>query len=206
MLKGKMRPHPKSTMGVGICFLLGFVGLVPAAVAESHDHHDHKAHEHGAGKLNFAVDGNRVEIEVELPGVDVVGFEHAASTAEQKAAIKAAAVRLGDGLALFEFPKAAGCQQQSAEVEAPEAERDHDEKHAGEDKEHAGEDAGKEEESHSEFHAHYQMNCAKPAALKSMTVKIFTLFPSVKELDAQIISPSGQSAQEITPQNTQITF
>ena len=46
----------------------------------------HGAHKHGVSQLNVGVSGSKVEIELASPGVDIVGFEHKPSTAEQKKA------------------------------------------------------------------------------------------------------------------------
>ena len=48
------------------------------------------AHEHGHGTLNIAIEGTTVSMELEVPGSDIVGFEHVAATPEQKAAYASA--------------------------------------------------------------------------------------------------------------------
>ena len=60
-------------------------------------------HVHGHGTLNIAIEDKRVSMELEVPGMDIVGFEHAPSTDDQKAAVEKAKARLekplGDVLA-----------------------------------------------------------------------------------------------------------
>ncbi|MDR1656084.1 MAG: DUF2796 domain-containing protein [Deltaproteobacteria bacterium] len=73
-----------------------------------------------------------------------------------------------------------------------EAEHDHDGEEAGHD--HGGE----EEHSHSDLEAFYEFSCADTKALTQITVDVFNLFPGLNEVEAQVISPSGQSAAELT--------
>ena len=54
-------------------------------------------HQHGVGQLNVAIQGDHVEIELETPGADIVGFEHPPRTAEQKKAVQDAATTLRNG-------------------------------------------------------------------------------------------------------------
>ncbi|MEX5543051.1 ZrgA family zinc uptake protein, partial [Pseudomonas poae] len=60
--------------------------LLPLAVAHAHEDHDHEhgslgAHEHGVGRLNAVLDGQTLELELESPAMNLVGFEHLATTA-----------------------------------------------------------------------------------------------------------------------------
>src|SRR5690606_35462132 len=75
------------------------------------------AHVHGHGTLNIAVDNARVELELEAPGMDIVGFEHEAKTDEHKAAVEAAKARLKDPLSLFKLSDAGDCKLADAKIE-----------------------------------------------------------------------------------------
>ena len=63
-----------------VLLALPFALLPLAAMAHDHDH-DHAehaslgAHEHGVAQLNVALDGNTLEIELESPAMNLVGFE-----------------------------------------------------------------------------------------------------------------------------------
>ena len=52
--------------------------LASGAVAETK--REGHAHEHGHGKLNVAIEGKNVMMEMEVPGADIVGFEHEAKS------------------------------------------------------------------------------------------------------------------------------
>lgn len=167
---------------------------IPAMAAE--EHRELGAHEHGHGKLNIAIEGNRVSMELEVPGADIVGFEHEASTPEQKAAVEKAKATLSDALAVFKLPAGAGCKLAEAKV-AVQAEDEHE--HAAEGKkEEAKADGAKEEEHHSEFHVTYAIDCASPAKLTGIEFKYFDLFASAQELDVNLVTAKGQTSYEVT--------
>jgi hypothetical protein len=158
-----------------------------------------KAHQHGIGQMNIAVEAQNIEIELEIPGADLVGFEHKATTPAQQKTIKEAAAKLKDGNRLFTFPATAECRMIEADVESPLLEKEEAHKH-----EHAHED--KNEEEHAEFHAHYHFQCVKPDQLTHLDVQYFKTFPSAHELTVQIISATGQSVQRLTPKAARLKF
>ncbi|MGI9421483.1 MAG: DUF2796 domain-containing protein, partial [Geminicoccaceae bacterium] len=154
------------------------------------------AHEHGHSALNIAIEGDRIEMELIAPGADIVGFEHAAESAEDKAAVEQAEERLGEPLHLFAFSPDAGCSVESASVEI-EGEEHHDkhgdEAHAeGDHEEHEG------EASHNEFHAAYTLTCSVPDALDGIDfAAFFDSFAGAEEVEVTVISEKGQSSYEV---------
>ncbi|WP_198919435.1 DUF2796 domain-containing protein [Pseudomonas chlororaphis] len=187
--------------------------LLPLAIthaAEKHDHdHEHGslgAHEHGVARLNAALDGQTLELELESPAMNLVGFEHAASTDADKAKVAAVRAQLEKPLALFSLPPAAGCVVAQQELESPlfgDKPEDHDEDHDD------AKDANGHEHhhEHSEIHAHYQFTCATPGALKSLDLAgVFKTFPATQKIQVQLISPSGQQGVEATSKAASLKF
>ncbi|MCM8562302.1 DUF2796 domain-containing protein [Pseudomonas shahriarae] len=188
--------------------------LLPLAAqaADEHNHdHDHEhgsldAHEHGVGRLNAVLDGKALELGLESPAMNLVGFEHLATTDADKAKLAAARKQLEQPLVLFSLPKAAGCVVSSQELESPlfgdKPDDDHD--HATDGKGAAAHD---HDHDHSEIHAHYQFTCASPAALKNLDLaNIFKTFPATQKIQVQLIGPSGQQGVEATPQAATLKF
>ncbi|MEM6661664.1 MAG: DUF2796 domain-containing protein [Pseudomonadota bacterium] len=194
----------------------------PAFAADDHDHDDdhqeHKAHEHGVGILKIAIEGEEIEMMLEVPGADIVGFEHAAETSDDKAAVLAAAGLLRDGSTLFKFPEAAECKLEEADVESSllaSLEGDHDHHDHDPKKADAHDHGHKEEhddhsdeggEGHAEFHVHYHFHCHNTAALKVLETTYFDTFPNARELDVQAIGPNGQTAVELTKSAALLEF
>ena len=190
--------------------------LLPLAIAQAAETHDHEhehgslgAHEHGVARLNAALDGKNLELELESPAMNLVGFEHAASTDADKAKVAAARAQLEQPLALFSLPKAAGCVVAKQELESPlfgdkpdADDHDHDDDDHDEDA-----DGHEHHHEHSEIHAHYQFTCATPAALKNLDLgQVFKTFPATQKIQVQLIGPGGQQGVEATAQSATVKF
>ncbi len=181
------------------------------------------AHEHGVGQLNIAIDAQQIAIELHAPGADIVGFEYAAQSSEDRAAVNDAVARLARPLNLFGFPEAAACGVVEARASL-ESEEEHDEhkeeahdhaehddhdhaEHKEEEHDHAAHkdhDHGDEhtdhaqETGHSEFHAEYLLTCADPAQATLITFAYFDAFTNARELEVQVITDRGATAAEVT--------
>lgn len=161
----------------------------PPAGAEDAAKRQLGAHVHGQGQLDIAIEDGRIAMELEAPGADIAGFEHAASTDADKAARDKALTVLRDGIALFKFPREADCKLSKAEanLEAPDD-------HGGDA--HKNADGAKAE--HSAFHAEYIFTCAVPAKLDAIATAYFTTFPKAQSLTVNIVAPKGQSQMQLT--------
>ena len=181
--------------------------LLPLVVAHAADEHDHEheslgAHEHGVGRLNAALDGQTLELELESPAMNLMGFEHVATTDADKAKVAAVRAQLEKPLVLFNLPKAAGCVIATQELESPlfgdkpDADDDHD--HDAKDEHH---------HDHSDIQAHYQFSCSSPGALKTLDLaNIFNTFPATRKIQVQLIGPSGQQGVEVTAKSDALKF
>ena len=191
----------KSTVSaIAICLAAVAAPAGGAVAAEG----EHKPHVHGESKMNLAVEGNVLEIELESPAQDIVGFEHMPKTAAQRDAVKRAVAALKDGAALFRLSPGAGCELREAEIETPLAEAEEHKHKEGEHAHKEGEHA--EEEVHSEFHAHYRFRCADPAKLKAMEVKLFESFGGMEEIEVGAVLPAGQRAKTLKPGSSRFDF
>ena len=81
---------------------------VSTNVLANEEFRSHEAHVHGKVEVNIAQDGQELLVEVTAPGADVVGFEHAPETAEQKKVFEQAIAQLNKPEELFGFNNA-GC-------------------------------------------------------------------------------------------------
>jgi hypothetical protein len=181
---------------LAVCF---FAGAVAAPSLAAEGHRDLGAHEHGRGTLNIAVEGTKVTMELEVPGVDIVGFEHAANTRKEKASVEKAKTQLSAPLTLFSLPASAACRVTEAKVEVEIGEHDHDAKAESKGAEAAqGGKAPAKTEGHAEFHAEYALECAGPANLTAIEFGYFRAFAGAEKLTVNVITPKGQSKFEVT--------
>lgn len=163
-----------------------FIAMVVAITAitplQAEDKRELGSHQHGHVKMEIAIEKGVMNIALEAPGESIVGFEYAPKTDGEKATVNAASKQLSDAEAVFAFPAAAGCSAKSTEVGLH------------------------QHGNHSEFEVSYTFNCSDVAALDSMETKLFSLFPSIEEIDVDYITPGGQGSTELESNATKITF
>lgn len=170
----------------------------------SQDHHEEKhhhkeqaqeAHIHGLAKLLVVLEGEQLEIELHSPAMNLLGFEHRASTPEQQALVKNAKNTLANANRLFTFGLTQ-CQLIDHDVdisrmldESVHHDKDHhDEKH---DLDHHDRH---EEYDHSNIEARYHYRCARPDQLGSLRTSIPVEFPGIESLQVQWIINGRQGA------------
>jgi hypothetical protein len=136
------------------------------------------AHEHGAVKLDVAVEGNTLSIGLDVPLDNLLGFERAPrSEAERKAAADVLA-RLRSPGTLFAADAAAQCTPGEAQVHAPVLEP-------------GAAAAGPDE--HADLEASYTFKCAQPQHLRTLDVGLFEAYRRIRRIDVQVAGPKGQS-------------
>ncbi|MEX6503473.1 DUF2796 domain-containing protein [Pseudomonas zhanjiangensis] len=179
------------------------LALLPLAAAqaqiESHEHeheHEHQEahaslgkHEHGVASLDVALDGSTLEIRLESPAMNLVGFEHAPGNAADQARLDAARALLEQPSQLFDLAAAADCRLTESALESPlfgNAEHDH---------------------PHSYIDASYQLRCEHPQALQALDLSpLFARFPALRQVAVQLIGHSGQQGAELTPEQPRLSF
>jgi len=205
---------------------IAFAAAALAALAAGPASAQQAPHVHGAGELKIAVEGDTLYVIWESPLANLVGFEHAPRTAEEKAATKRAEDTVRDFTRLFRTPPAAGCALKAVAIEssgehtadhahgrAHDAnekkhahEKEHDKKHAHDekgahDKEHDKKHAA---ETHSELSALYNVACRDIKALDHIEVMVFGAFPGTETLKAEIVTAAGQSAVTLTAKSRRV--
>ncbi len=182
----------------------------------------HGPHEHGAARLDVAVEDTIVEISLESPLANALPFEHAPRDAAQRQAVQNMATTLHKAENIFVFPAAAQCRIKKVTLEsealpeallkanaaaqpekaqtstqnAPAAPSVEPKAHTDHD-----EDAGHDEHAgHADLDASFTFECAQPDALHGMDVHLFSAWPALHELRVQIVSPTGQHAAELNEQ------
>lgn len=178
--------------------------LLPLAIAHAADEHDHDhehgslgAHVHGVARLDMALDGRTLEFELDTPAMNIVGFEHPATTEADKMKLALARESLLKPHGLFSIPEAAGCSVVKAKLESPlfgDKGDDHD-------------DGDADEHEHSEIHGHYQFTCTTPAVFNKLDLtQLFNTFPATQTIQVQLVTPKRQMGAEVRPSNPIVKF
>jgi hypothetical protein len=156
--------------------------------------HEPGAHVHGNATLQIAVDGPTVQLDLDSPLDNLLGFEHAPRSSKEKQAAQAMADTLRRPAALFILTPAAQCTPASVQLTAPVLNLGTPEAGAAQDGDHADLEAG------------FAFNCRVPSALKDIEVKLFDAFPGIHRLDTQVAGPRGQAAAKLTTKQRRLSW
>lgn len=186
--------------------------LLPLAIAHAADTHvaEHAslgAHEHGTARLNAVLDDQTLELELDSPAMNLVGFEHLATSDADKATISKVRQQLEQPLTLFALPASAQCIVAKQSLTSPLfGDKPEGDEHDEDGDEHDA-DGGEHHHDHSEIHAHYQFQCDNTAALEKLDLsQLFKTFPATHKVQVQLIVPSGQQGVDATPDNSVLTY
>ncbi|KAF1046456.1 MAG: hypothetical protein GAK35_00982 [Herbaspirillum frisingense] len=177
--------------------ILSSLACLPASVlaADGHDHHgNHPAHVHGVGKLDVALEGNTLTLHLDTPLINVVGFEHAATTTRDKDTVEAAAKMLRDVSRIFVTDPAAQCKPAEVQLES-----------AALPPALLGEKAVSNPEAapndgHADLDGDFTLVCASPGALNTVDASgLFSAFPGFQRIDVQLATPKKQAAAQLVP-------
>ena len=181
------------------------------------------AHVHGLSQLTIAVEGEKVELEFSSPAMNLVGFEHKATSKKDIAAVKQAESILRQPEMLFAFSEAK-CKPIHTHVDISglieqhedhhghkghDEHKDHDD-HKGHDdhddhkehKDHHDHKAHDEHETHSEIVANYSFACKDTSALSSVKVSLFESFAGIYKIHTMWVTSSKQGSTKLTAENS----
>ena len=156
----------------------------------------HGKHEHGVASLSLAIDNKGLEISLDSPAANLVGFEHQPSTDEQSQQVAKVKAQLENPTSLFDIPAAAECSLTKTELQAALMQVSSDSETANPEHKHAADkhEHEPEEHAHSDIEATWQFTCAKPAELGSLSTKLFAAFPEIKKLNVEWLNGDKASA------------
>jgi hypothetical protein len=167
-------------------------GAALAPVTATAQGEPHAAHVHGLARLAVVVDGAQLNIAFESPLHNLVGFEHAPRTAEQRETVARMMAALNAPADLFAPTSAATCSPVRIAIESPwlmgADGHDHDHEH---DHDH---DHGHD---HADLYAEYEFHCDAPSELHGLEVGLFAHFPGIERIQAELATPVGQSATRL---------
>jgi hypothetical protein len=141
------------------------------------------AHVHGAAQLNIAKDTNEIDAALDIPGNDLLGFEHEPKTAAEKLAFDKLMKDFKNTYEIFSFDSKAKCKVTERKFEVEKV---------------------SPKEQHMDFNYTVKYDCSNFEKVKTIDVNLFKDFKSLREIKVQLVVPDKQSSQVLTPQNSQI--
>ena len=153
-------------------------------------HQGHAAHVHGEARLNLAWSGVELLIELESPAINLLGFEHAIQSAQDRQRLQQVVSTLKQGAASLITPNAqAGCSIAQVDVDS------------------ALMDDVAGDTQHADFDVAISYRCEAIDALHSIDSSgLFKVFPGLQQIEAQWISDRSQGARELDAQRPVISL
>jgi hypothetical protein len=159
-----------------------------------HDEHSHEktrrqhsAHEHGAAEFNFVLEDKTIHLEMILPAVDVVGFEHKPKSPEEKRRESEAIEVLKSPEKILSLTKSAKCSATSSDVTAT-----------------SSHTHSRENSEHSEYRVVYQFHCSVPLALSEIDLLLFKYFPSIAKIRTNAVVNGKQQHLTLSDSQTSV--
>ena len=171
------------------------MGNSPIAIA-----HELGAHVHGIATLQIAVDEKTMTLEFSGPLDNLLGFEHVARNAKQKAAVHKMADDLNKAEQFFIPTADAQCKLQSVKLDSlvlePKASAD-----TKKESQHHEEERG-----HADIDGEFVFACKQIGKLHDLEVKLFDAYPNLHQLKVEVATLKKQSSADLTSGQRRVSW
>jgi hypothetical protein len=164
----------------GLAIAAALFAAAPFLTAQAQQQH---AHVHGQLKLDVAVDGPTVVIDMESPLDNIVGFERAPKTDAEKKLVEEAVAQLRAADKLFIVDPAANCKLGPVDLRSGAL--------------GLGNPDPSEPVGHADLDATFSFNCTNAAAAKFIDLNLFSVFKGLRQIDSQIATAQGQFKRQL---------
>jgi hypothetical protein len=172
--------HTRLRRTTGLAIAAALIAAAPFLSAQAQQQH---AHVHGQLKLDVAVDGPTVVIDMESPLDNIVGFERAPKTDAEKKTVEDAVAQLRAADKLFVVDPAANCKLGPVDLRSGAL--------------GLGNPDPAEPVGHADLDATFSFNCTNAAAAKFIDVNLFGAFKGLRQIDSQIATAQGQFKRQL---------
>jgi hypothetical protein len=148
-----------------------------------------QAHEHGAARLDVALEAATLSLQFEAPLEALFGFERAPRSATERQLVNAGIARLKAADGLFKLDAAAHCALKGVTLTSAALALGAATSSAPAKAANAAETASAE---HADLDATFEFECKDAAKLASIDVGLFEAFPRLQRIEVQVATPKGQ--------------
>jgi hypothetical protein len=167
--------------------VLGFM-CVAGSQAIADEFRSRGVHEHGSATVNIAVQDATLEIALHSPAINVIGFEHAPRSPEEKDALAKANRAFGSPQGLFSIPASAACESTDVTLVPIIYEHDGDQPNA----------------VHADYDVSYRFHCAHTDQLGWIDIRLFEQMKGMRKIVASVVTAALQAQTLLTPDNTRV--
>lgn len=141
------------------------------------------AHVHGLVRLDIAIDGKTLAVQLEAPLDSLLGFEHRPRTAAQKQAADALLQKMNNDSTLIRPQGEAACKPSPVTVES--------------DTLQSTKPANGKDHAHADLEARFEFVCEQPEKLTFLEIGLFDAFKRIRKIEVQVAGSQGQSKQTL---------
>ena len=151
-----------------------------------------QAHEHGAARLDVALEAATLSLQFEAPLEALFGFERAPRSATERQLVNAGIARLKAADGLFKLDAAAQCALKRVALTSAALALGVATSSAPAKAVNAAEAAETAITEHADLDATLEFECKDTAKLGSIDVGLFEAFPRLQRIEVQVATPKGQ--------------
>lgn len=151
-----------------------------------------KPHEHGAARLDVAVEPGRITFELEAPLDNLLGFERVPRNDAERQQADAMVTALKAADVLFRIDPAAQCRLAKVELASAALK--------------LGQAASDAAEGHADLDGEFVFDCRNAARAGFVELALFDAFPRLQRLDVQVVMPKGQLKRTLKRGATRLTL
>ncbi|MGE0314984.1 MAG: DUF2796 domain-containing protein [Lautropia sp.] len=163
------------------------------------------AHRHGVSTMEIAVDGRVLDIRLETPLDDLVGFERAPRTPAEQAGVRRMATTLRDVGRHLVLPAQAGCTAGATTLESAVLDPSLLQPSTGAPGA-AGAAGAPASDGHAEVVVNWRFECDRIDRLDRIEVKLFDSFAGIRQIDVQSAGPRAQKGTTLGPKRRVFRF
>ena len=159
-------------------------------------------HVHGGAKLFVVSEKGAIQMEFETPLYNLIGFEYAPQTDEEKARILDVEKRLSQPETLFSFNSEAKCTFETLDgkVALFPKKTEHLTDHQGHEKhDNDHHDEHNHDKTHADIKLNYAATCGNLDKLQTIKVLFFKDFQNMTDVELVYLGPSQQIGAELSP-------
>ena len=176
----------KLKINSALIFSITMASCTAFAEAKKEQTHEHRAHSHGNGILELAIDGNSVKGKFEIPMDSLLGFENLPKNAAQIKAVSDLQTATASADNFVKLPAAAACTQVAVTAESDMFK-------------------GKKSE-HSDLDYSFEFLCKNSSELKSIEFIVMSKNVKFKKLKVDMVTPKGQKSTTVQAKNPVLNF
>lgn len=150
---------------------------------KANEHREHKAHVHGKAKLEIEIEKDEIEADLEISGMDLVGFEGKPTTDKQKKTLEKVTKTFTTDYNLFLISEDAGCVVKERKLD-----KDQDTKG----------------DHHTEFEFTIKYQCKDISKVKVLDANLFRDIDTLKEVNVEVATEKNQKELKIYPTKSKI--